>query len=1105
MVGVRRAAWMAFGLAVMLAAMLPSARAQAPDEAEVLDAQVNALYAEGKYAEAIPLAERYVDLVRARVGESHADYAAGLSNLAHALSGANRLAEAEAAFRKAIAADEVSLGPTHADLATDLRGLADLLRDASRLPEAEGLYRRALAIDEAKLGPDHAKVGDDLNDLGFVLKNMSRLDEAEPLMRRSLAIAEAQLGPVHSDVAIRLNNLGALLLAANRVAEAEPLMRRALAIDEANLGRNHETTAGRIGNLAQVLAARNALAEAEPLMREALAIAEARVGPDHQIVAVALTNLAALLRNTNRLAEAEPLMRRALAIDEAKFGPTHPRVAVHLNNLGQVLAAAGSLVEAEPVMRRALAIDEANLGPNHPYVARNLNNLAQLVKALGRPAETEPLLRRALAIDEAALGPNHPSVAGHLNNLALLLKETGRRDDAEPLMRRVLAIYEEGLGPDHPNVAIGLNNLALLLAERGDWPGALALIRRSTAIRTADARRNGGGSAEAMRRLARDISGEYKFHVLSIFESRAGGTEGLNESFMTAQRALATEAASALAEASARFAAGSGDLAATVREGQDAARERAASDAALLAALAKADKAAADAARAVQSRLDARLDAVAARLARDFPEYAALASPEPLTVEAVQALLGPDEAVVQFLNMPAFGTVPETGFVWAITKTDVRWSEIGNGTIGLMAWTTVLRCGLDSASWANPARWPETTEAEKRRKVEQQVRRERCLKLTGQKVRERDLPPFDLARAHQLYVSLFGGIEDVIAGKQLLIVPAGPLTGLPFQTLVTEQPAAAVPQAVSEYAGAAWLGRKHAITVLPSIASLQVLRKFARASEAPEPFMGFGNPLLTGPLGTDTSAAAKQACVQHVAGLTTQSVVRATDEPAPAKLGRGLASVEALRRQTPLPETADELCAVAGSLGAPMTAVHLGQDATEAGLKQLSADGALRKARVLHFATHGLLAGETQRMASALAEPALLLTPPPSASEEDDGLLTASEVAQLQLDADWVVLSACNTAAASESGEEDLSGLARAFFYAGARALLVSHWYVDSAAAVALITKTFAALKDDPAIGRAEALRRAMTGLIAEGRGMEHPAKWAPFVVVGEGGAAHAK
>jgi CHAT domain-containing protein len=161
----------------------------------------------------------------------------------------------------------------------------------------------------------------------------------------------------------------------------------------------------------------------------------------------------------------------------------------------------------------------------------------------------------------------------------------------------------------------------------------------------------------------------------------------------------------------------------------------------------------------------------------------------------------------------------------------------------------------------------------------------------------------------------------------------------------------------------------------------------------------------------------------------------------------------------------------------------------------------------VHFATHGLVAAETESFTKSLAEPALLLTPPGVASEEDDGLLTASEVAQLDLNAEWVILSACNTAGAGDTvGAEALSGLARAFFYAGARALLVSHWYVDSDGAVKLTTRAITELQGDPNIGRAEALRRAMLALMADtSRAPDwipaaHPAVWAPFVVVGEGG-----
>ena len=203
-----------------------------------------------------------------------------------------------------------------------------------------------------------------------------------------------------------------------------------------------------------------------------------------------------------------------------------------------------------------------------------------------------------------------------------------------------------------------------------------------------------------------------------------------------------------------------------------------------------------------------------------------------------------------------------------------------------------------------------------------------------------------------------------------------------------------------------------------------------------------------------------------------------------------------IRTQEPLPETADELCAVAHDLGVPDSEIWLGARATEREVKRLSDSGELAGYRIVHFATHGAMAGELK----AGAEPGLILTPPKEATPDDDGYLSASEIAGLKLDADWVILSACNTAAGGSEGAEALSGMSRAFFYAGARALLVSHWAVNSDATVKLITKTLGTMAADKTIGRSEALRRSMVALIEQGEPHEaHPSYWAPFVVVGEG------
>jgi CHAT domain-containing protein len=327
------------------------------------------------------------------------------------------------------------------------------------------------------------------------------------------------------------------------------------------------------------------------------------------------------------------------------------------------------------------------------------------------------------------------------------------------------------------------------------------------------------------------------------------------------------------------------------------------------------------------------------------------------------------------------------------------------------------------------------------------------------------LPAFPYDVAHDLYERIFAPLESDLAGaRHVMVVPSGPLTSLPLAVLVSS--------AHEGKGKPSWLVQKYAFTTLPSVSSLRSLRVLASNDTVGlDPFTGFGDPVLNG----DPSDRRGISIV-------------------PLFSGGQEADGDALRRLAALPDTADELRAIARSLGASNDNVYLGEKATEGKVKSLD----LSNTKVLAFATHGLVAGELR----GYAEPGLVLSPPSVSSSTDDGVLTASEVAQLKLYPGLVILSACNTAAADgKPGAEGLSGLAKAFFYAGSQSLLVSHWAMETNAAKRLTTGMFEELKRDPGMGRSEALRRSMMVLAANDN-TSHPAYWAPFSLVGEDAGA---
>lgn len=319
----------------------------------------------------------------------------------------------------------------------------------------------------------------------------------------------------------------------------------------------------------------------------------------------------------------------------------------------------------------------------------------------------------------------------------------------------------------------------------------------------------------------------------------------------------------------------------------------------------------------------------------------------------------------------------------------------------------------------------------------------------------------DYYEPYRDFLKTFEG--NLAAKNHLYFVPNGAFDGLPLSALLREEPPSdRMSAAEIRNAHLPWMIRRYSISVLPSVHALKALSETTSAnSSRRRPFLGVGDPDFG--QGIRVSAAAARA-------LSDQQIAI-----------------------PPLPETAEEVSRIAELLKADLSRdLLLGENASEARLRDLD----LARYRIINFATHGILAGELR----GLSEPALILSIPPRQTAADNGLLTSSDVTTLKLDADLVILSACNTAASDgRPGAAGLSGLANAFFYAGARSLVVTHWEIPSKPAVELAAGMVAAYAGNRDLGWPEALQRSAIRLIDETgpAAFAHPAAWGAHMVVG--------
>lgn len=993
-------------------------------------------------------------------------------------------AQAEPIFAKALVLLRAMHQQAHPDLLATLNNHAFILSQLGRLDEAAGLHQQVLTGKRALYGDRDPSTLTSMNNYAAVLTALGRLDEAETLLAETLRLRRTISGDMDADTVLSINNYGMILAALGRLREAAKLYDEALDISDRLLGPEHPYTMGSLNNHGTILVELGQLDKAEPLLQRSLQQSRTVLGEDHPETIGVLNNYAKLIQRTGRPDEAAPLMSEALRLAVQKLGPDHPTSLALMDNVASTLADAGHFEEAEGMARTVLTKSKSVLGDDHPDTLDATDLVVRVLVKSGRAADAEPFAIDALSRSENVLGEDHPSTISRMNRYAVVLANLGQSLQAETLYERAIASNRKVLGNDHPEVRIGLTNLAY---ARLDVPARSTLALDAAREVVSDMRRDSrelGFSPQEERRNQRSEEGEqdaFRLFANAAWTrgpglpsaARSAGVKPLEpsqqaqlkaEALVALQDAMSNSAGKAIAQALAREAAGEFAPLAKEREELSGLWEQA--ESAWVAALGAEGDAGRNRRKDLREQLDGienRIAAIDAQLRAEAPAYFDLIRPDALDFAKAKSVLAADEAAL--LVVPTgYGThimlVTDEGLRWA--RSEWGYQEIDRAVRRLL-WDvggSIEVDAVEAAEWEN----------------------------------EGDgAYPFAFSTAHALYQQIIAPVAEGLKGKRhVFIAAAGSLSSLPFGMLVSEMPDGKTgdPEVLR---AAKWFADAHSLARIPSLQSLDYLRKYrsAAAPAAGKPFLGIGDPVLEGTAeqrgGDRSTRSAGRMSGQFdrvfKAGLLRQE--------------RQVADTSVLRQMARLPGTASELQSMWSQFDRPPNALFLNQQASETLVRKIPMD-----ATVIAFATHGLLAGDID----GVAEPGLVLTPPGEANENDDGYLSMSEIASLKINAEWVVLSACNTAAGDgRKGAPGLSGLARSFFYAGAQNVLASHWPVRDDVAAELTVRTLAILNAQPGLSRATAFQQAMRDVRndrrADGKSdtWAHPSAWAPFSLIGDG------
>jgi CHAT domain-containing protein/tetratricopeptide (TPR) repeat protein len=1144
---------------VLVALALAHSAAQEPSQGVL--AEVHALLAAGLYEEAQAAAQNNLDKLTASYGGEALQVTTAADALVSALilNGRGTHQQTVALARHTLRLKEAHLGAENPDLVTSLLNLGDVLAEAAEFEEAIAVTSRAVALRERGADRDSLGVAEALDHLGSVLSGASRFDDALKALERSRRIKEEALG--EKDVAIA-RTLEAIALVLQRMGAFErsgPPARRAAALQEpANI--NHPAYAATLNLVAQQLWFEGRLIESKNASERSVAVAERTLRPDHPTVARSLMFLGSTLADLGDVRQSVALKERALAIAERNFGANHHETALYLHSLAYAALREGDYVVARQGFRRALSIFEARYGPWHENVATTLSMIARVDAALGDYDSARREQSRAVTVRERLGGSNHPFVAIALTDLAKVYREEGLPVEALRLLRRALAIREKNLGPNHRDVARTLADIASTFVQTGQVTQAQAAATRAVGIwqllDTPEAPEYATALAlyaELQARRRDDAAARDYFERAMAIRAKVFGRS--NPEYAGAQAGLALALAnlgdreSALRNAASAETAGRAHLRTMLRslpERQSleyaAVRPRALD---LLLSLADTPDAA-----------DAAMDGLIRSRALVLDEMAARQRLQRTSIERGDPLqLAFTSAQQRLANLVVRGPSQLSPSQYAeLLEAARRESEIAEQALAersaeFRAERNRAQLGLDDVRaslpadsalvsfvrynrtfFSRPANPVLTSPAHamtrplpsylalvlrarqplvvvplgSARTIDSLVAQWRT-DMSAEVPTAVQAPSGDTARSFRSSGSALRRLVwDRLAphlgdASRVFIVPDGTLSLVPFVALPVGQRSYLLERApVVHYLSTE---RDLVPPVAEAVATQGLLALGGPAFDAPTPFDVGKRPR------SEAKRPAPSALLRS-AGFACESVQGMRFGP----LNGTLQEVQELSRLWTTPASPSE-----------RSRVLVGRDANETTFKKEA-----HAYRVLHLATHGFFLGDAcaparpgtravggltsapsaQSAATQVKNPLLLSglalaganRRQTAAPDEDDGILTAQEVASLDLGGvEWAVLSACDTGVGQIKTGEGVIGLRRAFQVGGARTVIMSLWSVDDQATRAWMRALYEG-RFQRHLSTADSVHSANLAVLKSRRAKAqstNPFYWAAFVAVG--------